>query len=146
MINFPNFMTLNIFFQCFMLPELVYSNFKVNIVHTWVCMTQHTLAVYDDTHWHINFKHKLPHSKLKPSSAWGKHSCKLLWRIINVVRRCSNVPDDMICACFDLILNRNCHRLVNTCKGSLSSWEISLHLGSTSGPANKWKFLKGWFM
>lgn len=45
-------MTLLIVFQSFILPELVYSNFKANTVHTWVCMSQHALveAVYYDTH------------------------------------------------------------------------------------------------
>lgn len=115
-----------------------------------------TLGLYESAHsgrscllWHT-LTHKVQTQSptlrwsLPLTTAWGKHSFKLLWWIINVGRHSSIVPGDMIFACLDLILSRNCHRLVNTCKGNFSSWEISLHLGITSGPANKLKFLKGW--
>lgn len=103
---------------------------------------------HTDTHaCTINFKRMLPHSEAKPwvTAALGKHSFKLLQKIINVGRHCSIVPADMTCACLDLSRNRNCRRLVNTCKGNLSSWEMSLHIGIILGCANKWNLLKGRF-
>lgn len=46
-------------------------------------------------------------------------------------------------ACLDLILNRNRLRLVNTCEGLFSFWEMSPHIGITLGPAKQLNLLKG---
>lgn len=107
-VNLVSIASLQISFQSFILPKLVYSNVKANAVHTWAsesagfgggCLLWHTLTRKLQTQAPTLLGHSLP-----VTTARGEHSSKLLWQVIHVGRHCSNVPGDMICACSDLIL------------------------------------------
>lgn len=112
-------------FSWSLLAQLVYANMEANGAHTWVCVSQQVLLKTVYTRCKVQTE--------AATLSWGSGETFLFVSLVADSRGkatfdCSGRHD--LCLSWP-DQNWNCHRLANTCKGRLWSWETRSNITFT---------------